>query len=273
MDERTNPPQAGLGGTPPVMPGRQLAADDLSKLPPPADLPPFPGSLGGDDPLSQEMREAWAKYTTRGFENIDTMFQKTLSAFMWPYRITVLLYVVLFLVGISLFVVATVLALRGDQPLVAAAFGGLSVASFLLFFIRQPLQALEENLEFITWLGVAFNTYWTRLMYIQDSARVQEELKAAAEDYYVTVERLIHKHAALRERRPGAEPEAAAEAAGPGGSLASAAGDGAVKAGGSSTAGATAAAAVPAAPAATATPSPAAGQADVAPWAGLDASG
>ena len=55
------------------------------------------------------------------------------------------------------------------KSVAAIAFGGLSVGSFLLFFIRQPLQALEENLEFITWLGVAFNTYWTRLMYLTRS--------------------------------------------------------------------------------------------------------
>ena len=86
--------------------------------------------------------------------------------------------------------------------MVAIAFAGLSVTAFLAFFVRQPLQSLEENLEFITWLGVAFNTYWTRLMYVTDPGTVQVELKAAEDDFRGSVERLIAQHADLRGKRP-----------------------------------------------------------------------
>ncbi len=154
--------------------------------------------------VPEELRQAWTEYMVNGFKNNERMFQSTLNAFMKPYNITIFLYVVMFIVGILFFATAVALGFRGDQPVLAVGFGGLSIVSFITFFIRQPVQALEENLEFISWLGVAFNTYWTRLMYISDKENVQNELKAATDDFVNLVERLIDKHAKVRADRAGA---------------------------------------------------------------------
>jgi hypothetical protein len=137
-----------------------------------------------------------------GFKQNEQMFQRTLRAFMRPYQLTVWLYVMLFVVGLGLFVVAAVIGLQKGDSIVAIAFAGLGVAAFLAFFVRQPLHALEENLQFITWLGVAFNSYWTRLMYMADPKAVQVELKAAEDDFRASVERLIAQNAELRGKRP-----------------------------------------------------------------------
>jgi hypothetical protein len=157
---------------------------------------PYPDENG-----SSELKAAWTKYMVNGFKQNELMFKNTLNAFMKPYRLTIGLYVILFLLGIGFFVAAVVIGLRDNNSVVAIAFAGLSVTSFLVFFVRQPLHALEENLEFITWLGVAFNTYWTRLMYMSDPKIAQKELKAAEEDFRASIERLIAQHAALRGKR------------------------------------------------------------------------
>jgi ABC-type multidrug transport system fused ATPase/permease subunit len=154
--------------------------------------------------VPDELRQAWSKYMINGFKNNEKMFQSTLNAFMKPYNITILLYVVIFVIGILFFIVAVVLGFRGDQSVLAVGFGGLSIISFITFFIRQPVQALEENLEFISWLGVAFNTYWTRLMYISNKDNVQDEIKTVTDDFSSMVERLIDKHAKLRGERSSA---------------------------------------------------------------------
>lgn len=167
-------------------------APNLSKLP----LPQMPDPTG-------HLKTAWTQYMIKGLKQNEQMFQTTLKAFMKPYHLTVWLYATLFVVGIGLFVVAAIIGLRDGNSVVAIAFAGLSVAAFLAFFVQQPLHALEENLEFITWLGVAFNTYWTRLMYMTDPKTAQTELKAAEDDFRASVERLIAKHAELRGKRPG----------------------------------------------------------------------
>jgi hypothetical protein len=176
-----------------------------------ATIPGAPGSklplpqTGESTPVPPNLFDAWTTYMVKGFEHNEEMFKRTLDAFMKPYYLTIWMYVALFAVGIGLFVVAALLAWSNPQSFTALAFAGLGAGAFVLFFLRQPLQALEENLEFISWLGVAFNTYWTRLMYMMDQRTVQADLKAAEEDYVRTVERLINKHAKLRAQRPGTD--------------------------------------------------------------------
>ena len=185
-----------LGGEKPVLPGEKGP-----KLP----LPPLPPPLPSDPDVAPELRKAWTEYMVNGFRNNEEMFKRTLKAFMKPYHLTVWMYGALFTVGIALFVLAAVMGLDEGKSVAAIVFAGLGAGAFLAFFIRQPVQALEENLEFITWLGVAFNTYWTRVMYMMDLKTIQADLKAADEDYRTSVERLITKHAELRGKRPGGE--------------------------------------------------------------------
>lgn len=185
-----------MGGERPIKPGAPQDGG-RAKLP-----PPDPAAI---DRLPEEVRKAWIAYMVNGFSNNEIMFRRTLAAFMKPYYLTLWMYGALFLLGLSLVVIAAITGLYTGQPVVALVFGGLGVGTFLLFFIRQPLQALEENLEFITWLGVAFNTYWTRLMYLSEPSTMQRDLKAAEDDYCNMVERLIVRHAELRGKRPGAD--------------------------------------------------------------------
>jgi hypothetical protein len=179
-------------GEKPILPGTKL---------PPLPLPPSEPNQDG----SQELRKAWVDYMVHGFKNNEEMFKRTLQAFMKPYHLTIWMYGALFLVGIGLFVMAAIMGLNKGNSVAAIVFAGLGAGAFLAFFIRQPVQALEENLEFITWLGVAFNTYWTRIMYMMDMKTIQTDLKAADDDYRTSVERLITKHAELRGKRPGGD--------------------------------------------------------------------
>lgn len=176
---------------------RMPSAFNSSKLP----LPEPPAS----PTLPPELKQAWVHYMANGFKQNEVMFQSTLAAFMKPYRLTIWLYMTLFAVGLGLFLSATVIGLRGGNSVVAVAFAGLSVGAFLAFFVRQPLHALEQNLEFITWLGVAFNTYWTRLLYMTEAKSVQPELKEAENDFRASVEKLIALHEELRGKRPSGE--------------------------------------------------------------------
>lgn len=170
-----------------------------SKVPlPPPDVP-------ASSPVPSKVRDAWIEYMVLGFKNNETMFKRTLEAFMKPYHLVTRLYGVLFAIGALLFVGAAWIGVSGGNSAVAIVFAGLGAGAFLTFFVRQPVQALEENLEFISWMGVAFNTYWTRLMYMEDVKTVQQDLKAADDDYRQSIEQLITKHAELRRSRPGSD--------------------------------------------------------------------
>jgi hypothetical protein len=152
--------------------------------------------------VDAKVHAAWVDHQVTGFAQNKLMFQKVLSAFMWPYWITVVMYGVLFVVGIAGFVVAVILGQSKGLEF-ALAFGGLSVVAFLTFFIRQPLTALEDNLQFITWLGIIYNTYWTRLMYANNEATVQKDLVDITNTTLQEMDQLVDKHAAMASKRPG----------------------------------------------------------------------
>ena len=165
---------------------------------PPAD--PSGRSLAESD---AELYDAWRKHIERGFENNNRMFDRTLNAFMYPYWVTVGMYIVLFVVGISAFFVAARLSFEGGKELYTVLFGGIGAVAFLTFFLTRPLQALEENLQFITWLGIIYNTYWTRLAYMTEQKTVQRDLEEATGETIAKIMDLLTAHAERSGKRPG----------------------------------------------------------------------
>jgi hypothetical protein len=170
--------------------------DGTSRLP----VPPHPGNLAEVDP---ELYAAWRKHVLDGFANNQRMFEQLVNAFMGPYHTTVQLYRLTFVVGIGAFIVAALLSVLTRQMMFGVIFGGIGVAAFVSYFITRPLRALEENLNFITWLGVIYNSYWTRLVYATNMETVQQDIAAITNDFTKQMQELLDKSAALHKDRPG----------------------------------------------------------------------
>ena len=67
---------------------------------------------------------------------------------------------------------------------------------------RRPLRSLEQDLIFITWLGIIYNTYWSQLMNATDPKTVRQDLEAIT----TTLKDLNHladKHEKQAGQRPG----------------------------------------------------------------------
>jgi len=160
---------------------------------------PLPKPPPGAD---QELYGYWRNHIKSGYEHNDEMFRRILKAFLGPYHLTVWMNGIVFAVGILSFVSAIGLSIWFNEALFALGFGGLSVVAFLGYFISRPLRSLEENLEFITWLGMIYNTYWTRLFFANDPETVQGDVHTATKDAIAELERLIDKHTELSRQRP-----------------------------------------------------------------------
>ncbi|MCB0047802.1 MAG: DUF3380 domain-containing protein [Caldilineaceae bacterium] len=172
------------------------------------DAPPEPLQLPLHDAppeISDQVQAIWLEHVREGFQNNSVMFRRILRAFMIPYYLTVALYVLLFVVGLGLFLLAARLSVQEGNTVAAVLFGGLGVVAFLAFFIRQPMRALEENLQFITWLGIIYNSYWTRLLYMQDGETVQADMEDVTQDAVKQIEQMLARNAELAGRRPGGE--------------------------------------------------------------------
>ncbi len=164
---------------------------------------PAPPALESLRELDPELYAAWRAHVLEGFEHNREMFQRLVEAFMGPYHTTVWLYRVTFGVGLAAFLVAAGLSIYTREAMFGLVFGGVGVATFLTFFLSRPLRALEENLNFITWLGVIYNTYWTRLVYAMNMDTVQTDLAAITEDFNRQIKELLDKNAAMNSNRPG----------------------------------------------------------------------
>jgi hypothetical protein len=170
--------------------------DGTARLP----VPPRPGNLAEIDP---ELYAAWRNHVLYGFTNNQKMFENLVGAFMGPYNTTVQLYRLTFMVGIVALVAAALLSAYTGQLMFGLLFGGISVAAFISYFITRPLRALEENLNFITWLGVIYNSYWTRLVYAMTMETVQQDIAAITDDFTKQMQELLDKSAAMHKDRPG----------------------------------------------------------------------
>lgn len=163
-------------------------------------VPPATNNLAEIDP---ELYAAWRNHILYGFANNQEMFKQLVDAFMGPYHTTVQLYRLTFFVGLAAFIVAVALSAYTGEVVFGALFGGISVVAFLSYFISRPLRALEENLNFITWLGVIYNSYWTRLVYAMNMETVQQDLAAITDDFNRQIQELLDKSAELHKNRPG----------------------------------------------------------------------
>jgi hypothetical protein len=172
------------------------AASYTERLPLPAHQP----KLAEIDPT---LYEYWREHIHQGFQRNNRMFDTILDAFMRPYNTTIWMYRILFGLGVAAFLVAAALGAWLREPMFSLIFGGLSIVSFLTYFIGRPLQSLEENLKFITWLGIIYNTYWTRLVYMMDSETIHQDLEDATQDAIGEIERLLDKHHEFSGKRPG----------------------------------------------------------------------
>jgi hypothetical protein len=152
--------------------------------------------------LEEKMVENWVKQIERGYKDHEELFQRILDTFLSNHRATVTMYWILFLVGIGLFIAAAVLAVILDDFIPAAILGGLGVVSFLSFFVGRSVQSVEENLEYITWLGIIYNTYWTRQAWTLEQEGAQEILKDASKEALAQLEHMIDRHANARRLRP-----------------------------------------------------------------------
>jgi hypothetical protein len=196
--------------------------------PPPAEPPP-PGSStnagGAFDPFAQsfapppaatneldhlkqrhpELYAAYVAHVQAGYSQNGRIFDDVRRAFMRSHNSTLAMYWLLFAIGAGTVVTAIVLALQGSA-LVSALFLGVGVVAFVGYFIGRSVISVEENLLYITWLGVIYNSYWTHLAWATDPKTAQGDLKQATADAISQLKQLIERHATSTKLRATLQP-------------------------------------------------------------------
>ena len=148
-----------------------------------------------------DLYQAYVEHIKEGYKNNGRIFDDVRRAFMRSHNSTVVMYWLLFAVGVATVVTGIVLAAQGNA-LSGAIFLGVGVAAFVTYFISRSTQSIEENLLYITWLGVIYNSYWTHLAWATQRDTAQAELDKATTDALKQLEKLVNRHAKATKERP-----------------------------------------------------------------------
>lgn len=167
-------------------------------LPPPAALP----QPAGAPPSSTRAVE---RFATTVLEEARDRARTTSRALESGRRLQIVLYLLVFAVGLVTAVAAVVVTLRAEsvgQAVAGIGIAGLSAASFFAFFLARPLEALERNAIYSQWLAATVTAYWTRLVYLDDTTTVDAGIEAATTDLVADLDKLAERHAAATGKAP-----------------------------------------------------------------------
>lgn len=137
----------------------------------------------------------WRKHIASAFANNEVIFHRLLEGFLRPYWTTVWMYRILFALGVISFLLAAGLAIFTGRTGSVLVFGGLSAIALFGYFFNRPLQALEQNLHFLTWLGIIYNSYWTRLAWLNNAETVQNDINDVTDETIGRIKELVAEHA------------------------------------------------------------------------------
>jgi len=146
--------------------------------------PPAPQENGAD-PAAIEMNKAINDFSKKALQDNATNLAKSVSfidsAFSWLRTA----YGVMLGVGLLALVATIIKGLTADSGADAGAtavLGGVSVGVLVSSLILKPTDSMERNAVFVPWMLLVLNTYWTRLVYMNDPKTIDSQLQDAAND-------------------------------------------------------------------------------------------
>ncbi len=161
-------------------------------------LLPLPNS---DDQAAKALREFARHVITDNGTQL-----KASNAYVWrSYNTLYGMYVALFAVGLVTAIAAVIkgfMANSGGEAIPALVFAGLSAGSFFTLFLTRPLESLERNSIYSSWLIAAMNTYWTQLVYLKDPSTIEQDLKQITADLVVELTALGSAYANAYAKYP-----------------------------------------------------------------------
>ncbi|HEY3962220.1 MAG TPA: hypothetical protein VGL84_06810 [Gaiellaceae bacterium] len=162
------------------------------------------------DPLktTEELRALAAAVLN---EDVQTL-ARTTSYLRRSYRVVFVAYVAMLVFGLTAVIAAFLRGLTAAttaQSIAAAALAGMTVGIFIAFFVQRPSAALERNAIFMPWVSIVLTTFWTRLLYLDDPATLDQKLGHAAKEASDELSTIAMRYAQIDSRELSVAKEAA----------------------------------------------------------------
>jgi hypothetical protein len=162
------------------------------------------------DPLrtTEELRALAAAVLN---EDVETLARST-AYLRRSYRVVFAGYVAMLLFGLAAVIAAFIRGLTATttaQSVATAALASMTVGIFVAFFVQRPSAALERNAIFMPWVSVVLTTFWTRLLYLDDPATLDQKLGKAAKDASDELSTIAMRYAQIDSHELSVAKEAA----------------------------------------------------------------
>ena len=135
-----------------------------------------------NDGLQEAVDRSQKKLIANISKALESTMNRVGSSFSWHLYMNV----AVFSVGLGSFALAAFKGLADPDrtdAIVAAAFGGLSAVTFLAYFISRPIAAVASAGPEAAWLLGTVNTYWTKLIYLNNPSTFVREIETAQKDF------------------------------------------------------------------------------------------
>ena len=163
---------------------------------------------GGSLRTTEELRALAAAILE---EDVQTL-ARTTAYLRRSYRVVFVGYVAMMIFGVAAIVAAFVKGITASslgEAVSALGLAGLTVGIFVAFFVQRPSAALERNAIFMPWVSIVLTTFWTRLMYLDDEATLDQKLGHAAKEASDELSAIAMRYAVIDGRELAVAKQAA----------------------------------------------------------------
>jgi hypothetical protein len=144
-------------------------------------------------------------------EDVATL-SRTTDYLRHSYRVVFIGYVVMMIFGVAAIIAAFIKGMNAGsigEAVAAIGLAGLTVGIFVAFFVQRPSAALERNAIFMPWVSIVLTTFWTRLLYLDDPAKLDATLGHAAKEASDELSAIAMRYAVIDGKELSVAKEAA----------------------------------------------------------------
>jgi hypothetical protein len=152
----------------------------------PLELPDLPEPAGdGATPKQIALTKTINDFSKTALENNSTNLTKSVGFVQQSFDWLRIAYTAILIVGLLTLLAAVAKALFANntpEAVAAGVLGAASLGAILSSTVLKPTESMERNAIFIPWMLLVLNTYWTRLVYMNDPTKIDAQLEDAAKD-------------------------------------------------------------------------------------------
>jgi hypothetical protein len=162
------------------------------------------------DPLrtTEELRALAASVLS---EDVETL-ARTTAYLRRSYRVVFVGYVAMLVFGLAAVSAAFVKGLTAasiGESVASIGLAGLTVGIFIAFFVQRPSAALERNAIFMPWVSIVLTAFWTRVLYLNDEATIDQHLGRAVKEASDELSAIAMRYAQIDSRELSVAQQAA----------------------------------------------------------------